>query len=280
VNLVFEEPRAGLSLVSDEGKINQILRNLISNALKFTERGEVCVRVSRENQHLSFSVIDSGIGIAAQDQEKIFREFAQIENPVQRKIRGTGLGLPLSRKLAELLGGSLTVTSELGHGSTFVLTLPLSVADAEEWKAADDGDKGLVAPPSSQEAERENILVIDDDEVARYLVHQIFRGTPYLITEASGGVEGLERARFDQPSLILLDLAMPDRNGFEVLADLKSDPATRDIPVILHTSTTLTESDVKRLNSWHAGILSKETHDREKILAMIREMLRGTSVSH
>jgi signal transduction histidine kinase len=124
VSLVFEDAPEDLLIVSDEGKISQILRNLISNALKFTEHGEVRVGVSCEKSQLTFAVSDTGIGIAPDDQERIFREFAQIESPVQRRVRGTGLGLPLSRKLAELIGGTLTVSSALGAGSTFRLTIP------------------------------------------------------------------------------------------------------------------------------------------------------------
>jgi CheY-like chemotaxis protein/two-component sensor histidine kinase len=272
VSLVFEDPPEDLLIVSDEGKINQILRNLISNALKFTEHGEVRVCVSCEKGQVRFSVSDTGIGIAPDDQERIFREFAQIENPVQRRVRGTGLGLPLSRKLAELIGGTLTVSSALGTGSTFRLTIPLAIAgsilptgpgqfvDGRSLGATDESSPG-------------SILVIDDEEVARYLTRQLFRGTRYLIAEAAGGVEGLERARFDRPDLILLDINMHDRNGFEVLEDLKSDDATKDIPVILHTSYNLTQDDLSRLNGRHAAVLPKQAGDHEQAMAVIRELL-------
>jgi signal transduction histidine kinase len=272
VSLVFEDPPEDLLIVSDEGKINQILRNLISNALKFTEHGEVRVCVSCEKGQVRFSVSDTGIGIAPDDQERIFREFAQIENPVQRRVRGTGLGLPLSRKLAELIGGTLTVSSALGTGSTFRLTIPLAIAgsilptgpgqfvDGRSLGATDESSPG-------------SILVIDDEEVARYLTRQLFRGTRYLIAEAAGGVEGLERARFDRPDLILLDINMHDRNGFDVLEDLKSDGATKDIPVVLHTSSNLTQDDLSRLNGRHAAVLPKQAGDHEQAMAVIRELL-------
>jgi signal transduction histidine kinase/ActR/RegA family two-component response regulator len=277
VSLVFEEPPEDLLIASDEGKINQILRNLISNALKFTERGEVRIRVSREKGQVVFSVSDTGIGIAPDDQEHIFREFAQIENPVQRKVRGTGLGLPLSRKLAELIGGTLTVTSALGAGSTFRLTMPLAVGDsvlaAGHSQSIEGGSAGLGSLHAAEEGSPESILVIDDQEVARYLTRQLFRGTRYLITEAAGGIEGVERARFDRPSLILLDINMHDRNGFEVLEDLKSDSATKDIPVVLHTSYSLTPDDISRLNGRHAAVLPKQAGDHDEAMAVIRELL-------
>src|SRR5579862_3810045 len=126
VDLVFDEVSHIPPMFSDEGKISQILRNFISNALKFTERGEVRVSASYTDKgEVSFSVSDTGIGIAPGDQPRIFEEFVQVDNPIQRKVRGTGLGLPLSKKLATLLKGTVRVESQLGLGSTFVVTLPL-----------------------------------------------------------------------------------------------------------------------------------------------------------
>jgi signal transduction histidine kinase len=130
VRLEFQDPAALPPLHTDEAKVAQVLRNLISNALKFTERGEV--RVSAElddaGERITFRVCDTGIGIAPDDQERIFRDFAQVDSPLQRRARGTGLGLPLSRKLAELLGGSVGVRSTPGEGSVFHVTLPLTYA--------------------------------------------------------------------------------------------------------------------------------------------------------
>jgi signal transduction histidine kinase len=125
VALTFDEPGALPALSTDEGKLSQILRNLISNALKFTERGEVRVSAAADAEdRIIFVVQDTGIGIAPEDQERIFEEFSQLENVLQRKAMGAGLGLPLSRKLAELLGGQLTVASVPGEGSTFTVVIP------------------------------------------------------------------------------------------------------------------------------------------------------------
>ena len=130
VNLVFEEPAAGLTIYTDESKLGQILRNLISNALKFTPHGEVRVaaHLSKKGDEICITVKDTGIGIAPEDQERIFQEFSQINNPIQRHVKGTGLGLPLSRRLAELMGGSLSVESVVGEGATFTLSLPVGTA--------------------------------------------------------------------------------------------------------------------------------------------------------
>lgn len=125
VALVFEDPPVGLTMQSDEGKIAQILRNLVANALKFTEHGEIRVRATESDGWVTFVVSDTGIGIPAEHQERVFHEFEQVSGPLQAKAKGVGLGLPLSRSLAELLGGTLTLASGAGGGSAFTLRLPM-----------------------------------------------------------------------------------------------------------------------------------------------------------
>ncbi len=253
VALVFEDPPQGLEIISDEAKLAQILRNLISNALKFTESGEVRVSCRVEfPKQLLFSVQDTGIGIAPEDQERIFQEFTQVMNPLQRKAKGTGLGLPLSRKLAGLMGGELAVFSELGRGSTFTLMLPAEV-DSGSRQSSD------------------SILIIDDEERDRYIVRQLFRRTRYRVIEASTGDEGAERARFERPALILLDLGMAGRSGFAVLDELKSDPTTAGIPVVINTARKLESADYERLAGRCAAVLPKgETGRRDALEYMAR----------
>jgi signal transduction histidine kinase len=131
VSLTFDPPPPLPLLHTDESKVAQILRNFISNALKFTERGDVRVSArAGENDTIVFSVADSGIGIAPENAERVFEEFAQIENAMQRRVKGTGLGLPLSRRLARLLGGDITMESEVGRGSVFSLVLPIVYGEA------------------------------------------------------------------------------------------------------------------------------------------------------
>jgi signal transduction histidine kinase len=263
VALVFDDPPAGLEIVSDEAQLAQILRNLISNALKFTERGEVRVSccAARSSKQLIFSVSDTGIGIAPEDQELIFQEFTQVRNPLQQRVKGTGLGLPLSRKLSQLLGGELTVFSVVGKGSKFTLNLPLRVV-SETGQAGD------------------SILIIDDEESDRYIARQLFRGTRYRVLEASSGDEGAERARFEHPALILLDLGMTDRSGFAVLDDLKSEPATADIPVVINTSRKLESADYERLAGRHAAVLPKGNAGRQEALEYMARVLGEPTLSN
>jgi signal transduction histidine kinase/CheY-like chemotaxis protein len=258
VALVFDEPPPHLILESDESKLGQILRNLISNALKFTEDGEVKVSVQRTgDDSLCFSVQDTGVGIAPEHIETIFQEFSQIENPMQKRVRGTGLGLPLARKLASLLGGTLRVTSAVGSGSKFSLTLPLQPAGKS----------------TGRQPRGNTILIIDDEETSRYITRQLFRGTKYKIIEAPTPAEGTDRARFERPALIILDLMMPHQNGFEVLNELNADEGTQDIPVVIHTSKTVTAADYERLSSRQATVLPKAGAGRREALAVIREIL-------
>jgi signal transduction histidine kinase/CheY-like chemotaxis protein len=279
VALVFDDANDLPPLYTDEGKISQILRNLVSNALKFTERGEIRISagVSGSGDTITFAVADTGIGIAPEDQSLIFEEFAQVEHRLQRGVRGTGLGLPLSRRLAELLGGTLTVSSEEGVGSTFFLTVPI-VLQAQEG-----------SPPRTWEPEAEStqpatrVLTIDDEEVARYLVKQCLPAPAFQVLEASGGAEGLARAREARPDAILLDLAMPGMDGRQVLKELSANPTTRDIPVLILTSAALDATQRAELLQHAADVLPKATISRRALCeavqaAIARQLARRTSI--
>src|ERR1700742_3409911 len=174
VELIFEIPDRVPNLFTDEGKVTQILRNLISNALKFTEQGEVRVSASfdADNERVKLSVRDTGIGIAPQDQARIFEEFSQVETKIQKRFKGTGLGLPLSKSLAELLGGELTMESIPGQGSVFTLSIPPERGDPSRPQRTADGA-------------RKRVLLIDDDETFRYVMRQIISSEPrYEFIEA------------------------------------------------------------------------------------------------
>ncbi|HEY0423375.1 MAG TPA: ATP-binding protein, partial [Rhodopila sp.] len=211
VELIFEEPLDCPPLFTDEAKVAQILRNLISNALKFTERGEVRVSAAfdAETRQYSLEVVDTGIGIAPEDHELVFQEFSQVANLLQSRAKGTGLGLPLSRRLAELLGGSLTVRSTKGAGSAFRLCIPSSMGP----RSAGLPGQISTGPPEvvSQPGQSRGVLVIDDEETSRYVLRQMLGCCgPLRVQEAQTGAEGLRLARSWHPDAVLLDLCLPD----------------------------------------------------------------------
>ena len=349
-------------LETDEGKVAQVLRNLVSNALKFTERGEVRVRgADRGDDRSRFRVTDTGIGIAPEDLERVFEEFTQVESPLQRRCKGTGLGLPLSRKLAELLGGTLTRRERARRGSTFTLTIPrvhpevremsgstsaaaptraragarrrgrppdavplrevprdgrlpgrarrarstrrarasletsgprpscstscsrarrpgtsspsssatratrdipvlvVTVTDREQkaralgadefWLKPVDHDWLLRKLQSLRPGRRRptQVLVIDDDEGALPRPQAARRTRPTSCSRPRPGREASRSRASERRHVIFLDFVLEDMTAFDVLDELKADPRTRGIPVIIHTSHELDASERERL---------------------------------
>lgn len=224
VQVVVEDPGKIPLLHTDEGKVVQILRNFISNALRFTSEGSITVSAAYhpDKDFVEFSVADTGIGIAAQDQDYIFQEFSQVDNPMQAETRGTGLGLPLSRRLAELLGGYIALESAVGIGSRFSLWIPRELPGAQV--------------PAEPKSER-RLLVIDDEDTFRYIIRQMLGEAGGLeIAEAKNGLEGIAIARSIKPQAIILDVLMPGLSGLDVLRTLKRDPELEAIPVLVLTS--------------------------------------------
>ncbi len=263
VDLVFEAADDLPALFTDEGKVSQVLRNFISNALKFTERGEVRVSAhfdSRAKQIL-FLVSDTGIGIAPADQARIFEEFSQVDGHLQKAGKGTGLGLPLSKQLAHLLGGEIWVESEPGKGSKFFLSIPAKFAHSES---------SLRAPETNR---RRRVLVIDDDETFRYVLRQIVGDQlRHEVFEANDGEQGLNRIRELHPDVVFLDLQMPKVDGFAVLEAVRNDPRTRELPVIVFTSLRLTD-DLEDQLPKGTPIVAKDSVSREKVNNVLKQAL-------
>ena len=223
------------TLNADITKIRQSVFNLLSNASKFTSDGTITLRVRREfrgdRDWLRVEVTDTGIGIPPDKLETIFEEFAQAESSTTRDYGGTGLGLSLTRRLSRLMGGDVSVASIFGEGSTFTLELPTNVDDVSD-EAADHGDVADNADVTPRQL-RADVLVIDDDEHSRDLIRRALEVEGYSIATARTGDEGLELAQSLSPSLITLDILMPGTDGWSVLSQLKKDPATRSIPVVM-----------------------------------------------
>jgi signal transduction histidine kinase/CheY-like chemotaxis protein len=252
VVLMFDDTSAVPSIHSDEAKVSQILRNFISNALKFTEHGEVRVWAQLEDDRVRISVRDTGIGIAPEHLGRIFEEYSQIDSPLQRRARGTGLGLPLCRKLAELLGGSIEVTSKLGSGSVFSLVLP------RRYDAAEPGVR-TIASPAPVPTQTLRVLIIEDSEIDRYLLRQLLKaGGDYEVLEAHDGQVGLDTALREGPDVIILDLNLPRIDGMRVLSELKESPLTADIPVIIVSARHLSEDDKLELRARTTAFFAKD----------------------
>lgn len=213
---------------------------------------------------MTFAVSDTGIGIAPEDQERIFEEFTQIDSHLQRKQKGTGLGLPLTRKLARLLGGEVGVRSTPGAGSTFWATIPVRYAGAANEAPRPAGKVRM--PPAGV---RQRILVIDDDETARYTVANFATRPGVEIIEAENGTIGIARAQAEHPDLILLDLMMPGIGGHEVLQRLKSDPTTAHIPVVIVTSRFVNDEERRQILTRAASVLYKGDLSRETVTRAI-----------
>ena len=386
VALVFEDTADVPPLVTDEGKVSQILRNLISNALKFTERGEVRIWADTgPDDTVIFHVRDSGIGIAPDHLEVIFEEFGQIDSPIQRRVKGTGLGLPLSQKLAELLGGRIAVDSAPGQGSVFSLSIPrlhrqtqIDIAE-ENWTlqpgllpvlcveddAADlfaieralagtryqflparslaqvaqalqrvrpaaitldimllgeeswrfllelkqneaTADIPLLVSSSTGESRKAlhlgadeylskpidaaqllhcldrltghssvtRVLLVDDEEISRYLVRQLLPRGRFALKEAATAIDAIAELGRNMPDVLILDLNMPGMNGFEMLVHLRADPRGRAVPAVVLTSAVLDERDRQRLADV-STILSKSDLSAGSLIAAIESALPG-----
>jgi signal transduction histidine kinase/CheY-like chemotaxis protein len=211
---------------ADRTRIRQVLLNLLSNAAKFTDSGTITVRAALEGDKLVLSVQDSGIGIAPEHLTAVFEEFRQIEGDVNRRYEGTGLGLTICRRLVELHGGQIWVESTLGVGSTFSFSLPATRAPAREAPAV------VVATPPQAGA---CVLVIDDDAAAIEIVAAYLSHDGYAVYGVTDSRRALEEAHRLQPAAIILDVLMPHKDGWEVLAELKTDPDLQATPVALYT---------------------------------------------
>lgn len=257
VTLVFEQV-GDMTMFTDEGKVSQILRNFISNSLKYTQHGEVRVSAHRlDSDTIKLSVQDTGIGISPENHERIFEEFTQVEGEHQQKVRGTGLGLPLSRKLAHLLGGHVEIQSEPGKGSVFSLFLPVRYSGPEEAQYSE--------PYQRMAANKyDRVLMIDDNPTDRYVLKKLLERHSENIVEASSGAEGIELALSMNPSLIFLDLVMPGMSGAQVLKQLKDHDQTRNIPVVIHTSQVLSQQEEHSLLDLATAILSKDSGQKSR----------------
>ncbi len=253
---------------TDVTRLRQVLLNLLSNAAKFTREGDIHLNVWQEklaeSSTLCIEVSDSGIGMNAQQLEKVFDAFMQADLSTTKQFGGSGLGLTISRKFAELLGGSLSAESREGKGSRFVLRLPI------------DGESSVAAQFVEGVAPLADILVIDDDANALELARRSLQGEGYRVRTASSGPEGLDLAREQRPDLIILDVMMPIMDGWQVLHTLRSDPGLSNVPVLMQSM--LNERDLGLLLGANEYIVKPVA--RAELAAAVRELIPAGAVGN
>ncbi len=224
------EPAPGLHLVADPSKLKQMLLNLVSNAIKFTPNGgRVTIRTRQVDSWIEIAVTDTGIGIAKSDLGRLFTEFQQLDAGPGREQEGTGLGLALTKRFAELHGGHVSVESVPGEGSTFILKLPAVAKKAIERPAQEPRRVG------SSDPSRPLVLLVEDNPEAAEILAQHLETGGFRVSIARTGNEALAMAKDLKPVAITLDILLPEIDGWEVLTRLKADEATRDIPVLIVT---------------------------------------------
>jgi CheY-like chemotaxis protein/anti-sigma regulatory factor (Ser/Thr protein kinase) len=217
-----------LRIVADSAKVRQMLLNLVTNAIKFTPTGgRIDIRARRLESWAEIAVSDSGIGIAQKDLDRLFVEFQQLEAGPGKQQEGTGLGLALTKRFAELHGGSVSVESAPGNGSTFTLRLPL------EPTAPQTSAKVAMAHLAAIDPTRPLVLVVDDNPQAAEILARHLDAGGFRVELARTGLEALTMARDLKPVAITLDILLPEVDGWEVLSRLKADEATRNIPVVV-----------------------------------------------
>ena len=289
---VTVEPNVPPTLHTDRQRLEQVLKNLLSNAVKFTEQGEVSLTVSATSEGwVQFTVVDSGIGIAQDQQERIFEAFHQADGTANRRFGGTGLGLSISRDLTGLLGGTLVVSSAPGAGSTFTLSMPrngmVSAAPPAPRAAAPLPRPARPAPVPAEVIEEEaparnsfpddralvaqgtrTVLVIEDEPDFARILFDLAHDLDYRCLVALTAGEGLELAAGESPDAILLDIRLPDSSGLSVLQQLKDNPATRHIPV--HVVSSMDNAG-EALHLGAIGYALKPT-SREQLEAVFRKL--------
>jgi len=272
LTLTFIPPEPPVTMFTDEAKVSQILRNFISNALKFTEEGEITVSavVLPEKNQVTFTVTDTGIGIRADDLQLIFEEFSQIESSQQRKVKGTGLGLPLCQNLARLLHGEVAVSSIPGVGSTFSVTLPMTIG-VHEVKTSES-----MTVHSKNDDKRIPILIVEDNLAIQMQYEKFLLNTEFRPVPARNLREAIERWTMQRPAAVILDIMLHGEDSWLWLTELKNDPARSDVPVIIVTEV----EDKRKGLSLGADAYYVKPMFKQQLLATLRTLIREPVPRH
>jgi CheY-like chemotaxis protein len=265
------DPSLPETIATDGQRVVQVLNNLLGNAIKFTEQGEVALRIARCGEDarirradldpataIALVVTDTGVGISREDQERVFVPFEQVDGASDRRYGGTGLGLSIAREFASLLGGELQLRSTPGAGSTFLFYLPRAIAGKRVGPPRSPAPARVASPPlslpvhaaqshatSARAGDTGRLLVIEDDPVFGGVMRHVIQDHGLVCALATTGASGLELARREQPNGIVLDIKLPDMDGFHVLDALRNDPLTAAIPVHVVSAIDLPDRGIQ-----------------------------------
>ena len=275
--LIVDCPMTLPRMQSDLTRLRQTLFNLLSNASKFAKEGQITLVVTTEyvegGDWLNFRVADNGIGMSPEQIDKVFEAFTQADNSTTRKYGGTGLGLTITKKFCQMLGGDISVNSALGKGSTFTIRLPSRIAASKPMAAREPSSTVKSNKDHVSDSGINTVLIIDDDIAAQEVLRETFEKAGFSVACAASGEEGLRLAKQLRPAAITLDILMPHMDGWGVLIRLKNDPITLDIPVVL-----VTIMDDKNLGySLGAAEYLTKPVDRQRLVALVRKHQYGTT---
>jgi len=276
---------------TDESKLHQILTNIIGNAVKFTQQGSVDILVNNDKENIFIEVKDSGIGISKEALPHIFDEFRQVDGSASRQYEGTGLGLAIANKITKILGGIINVKSKPGVGSVFTITIPI------RWyldKLTDDANSSKIISAQTTEnkipelnddlktlkpVSETRILLVEDNPDAIIQLQAILEKEGYIIDVAGGGQQAIDYLKHTIPDGVILDLMMPDIDGFEVLQKIKSNKKTKNIAVLILTAKDLNKEELKKLRSNNIQqLIHKGDVDIDGLLNKVQLMLGNQAV--
>jgi signal transduction histidine kinase/DNA-binding response OmpR family regulator len=276
IDLAREANEEEIYLNSDERKCRHILQNIIGNAVKFTETGSVKAVTRQKGDFVQITVTDTGIGIAKESLAAIFDEFQQADGSASRKYGGTGLGLAIAKKYAELLGGSISVTSKLGTGSEFVISLPLSYDDENDDAKQTDGSTLSQPGGQAETAAGKTILLIEDSEPAIIQIKDLMEQSGHTMLVARSAREAYRLVEESVPDAMILDLMMPEIDGFETLNTLRASERTANVPVLILSAKHITQEELGLLKKNHVfQVIQKGGINRKGLLSAVSDMFRA-----
>lgn len=247
-------------IVSDPQKLNQILLNLLGNSIKFTNKGSISLKIFMEKQKLYFEISDTGIGIAEEHLSQIFDKFNQADESITKKYTGTGLGLTLCKEFIELLKGKIEISSEVGKGTTITFNIPIKPLDTKV-NTIIANETILNETNKTDKKNKAKILIADDEEIGRYTFGMILATKNYELLFAKDGQEAIEKYKSEKPDLILMDIMMPDINGFEAFNQIRDIDIAHETPIIAVTAQAMLTEKKKIIKHGFDSYISKPIDD-------------------